>query len=65
MQKNIGDIYEGMDLTCDTHPSDETVNLKAYLDAISTFKAGDVAVFWERICWSSIPSWSYLTTPTV
>jgi len=44
MQKNIGDVYNNMDLTCDTFPSDDTVDPKAYLDAISTFQAGDVAI---------------------
>jgi hypothetical protein len=44
MQKNIGDVYNNMDLTCDTFPSDDTVDPKAYLNAISTFQAGDVAI---------------------
>lgn len=44
MQKNIGDVYKDMDLTCETYPSDETVDPKAYLDAIKTYKAGDVAI---------------------
>ena len=44
MQQNISDVYKGMDLSCDTYPSDETVNPKAYVDAISTFQAGDVAI---------------------
>lgn len=44
MQKNIGDVYNQMDLTCDTYPSDETIDPKAYIDAISTFQPGDVAI---------------------
>lgn len=44
MQKNIGDVYNNMDLTCDTFPADGTVDPKAYLDAIATFQAGDVAI---------------------
>ena len=44
MQENIGDFYKDMDLACDTYPSDETVNPKAFLDAVTTFKAGDVAI---------------------
>ena len=44
MQTNIGNVYKDMDLTCDTYPSDDTVNPKAFNDAISTYKAGDVAI---------------------
>jgi len=44
MQKNIGDVYSDMDLTCDTYPSDTSVDPKAYIGASSTYKAGDVAV---------------------
>mmetsp|Transcript_13222 Transcript_13222/g.23648 ORF Transcript_13222/g.23648 Transcript_13222/m.23648 type:complete len:448 (+) Transcript_13222:2-1345(+) len=44
MQKNIGDVYKDMDLGCDTYPSDQTADPKAYIDAIATFKAGDVAI---------------------
>lgn len=44
MQKNIGDVYKDMDLTCDTYPSDETIDPKAYLSAIKTYQAGDVAI---------------------
>jgi D-galacturonate reductase len=44
MQSNIGDVYGGMDLTCETFPSDNEVNPKAYVDGSKSFKAGDVAV---------------------
>mmetsp|Transcript_31778 Transcript_31778/g.32027 ORF Transcript_31778/g.32027 Transcript_31778/m.32027 type:complete len:370 (-) Transcript_31778:1308-2417(-) len=44
MQKCIGDVYDDMDLRCDTYPSDESVDPKAYLTAIETYKRGDVAV---------------------
>ena len=44
MQKNIGDVYKDMDLTCDTYPSDTTINPTAYLDAIKTYQPGDVAI---------------------
>lgn len=44
MQKNIGDVYKDMDLTCDTYPSDDTVDPKAYVDAISTYQPGDIAI---------------------
>ena len=44
MQKNIGDVYKNMDLTCDTYPSDTTINPTAYLDAIQTYQPGDVAI---------------------
>jgi D-galacturonate reductase len=44
MQKCIGDVYKGMDLSCETFPSDEQVDPKAYEGAVQSFKAGDVAV---------------------
>ena len=44
MQRNIGDVYRDMDLACETYPADNAVNPKAYLDAIPTFKPGDVAI---------------------
>lgn len=44
MQSNIGNVYQDMDLTCDTFPTDDTVDPEAYEKAIQTFKAGDVAV---------------------
>jgi len=44
MQKNIGDVYADMDLTCDTFPADDEVNPKAYEVAIGAFVPGDVAV---------------------
>lgn len=44
MERNIGRVYKDMDLTCDTFPSDTEVNPKAYVDAVKTCQAGDVAV---------------------
>ena len=44
MQKCIGDVYADMDLTCETFPGDNEVNPKAYVDAIASFQAGNVAV---------------------
>lgn len=44
MQKQIGDVYQGMDLTCDTFPADDAIEPKAYCDAVQTFQKGDVAV---------------------
>mmetsp|Transcript_31519 Transcript_31519/g.75300 ORF Transcript_31519/g.75300 Transcript_31519/m.75300 type:complete len:432 (+) Transcript_31519:102-1397(+) len=44
MQRNIGDVYEDMDLTCDTYPADDSVDPKAYLNAVKTYKPGDLAI---------------------
>lgn len=44
MQKQIGDVYRDMDLTCETFPHDEEVDAQAYQKAISTFQPGDVVV---------------------
>jgi D-galacturonate reductase len=44
MQRCIGDVYGGMDLSCETFPGDDQVDPKAYVGASATFKAGDVAV---------------------
>ena len=44
MQKCIGDIYSGMDLTCETFPGDDEVKPNAYVDAAQSFHPGDVAV---------------------
>ena len=44
MQKNIGDVYKDMDLTCDTFPADTEVDPAAYKTAVTSFKPGDVAV---------------------
>lgn len=44
MQKNIGDVYADMDLTCDTFPDDTQVDPQAYEKAVQTYKAGDVAI---------------------
>jgi len=44
MQRCIGDVYSGMDLTCETFPSDYEVDPKAYVTASDTFKKGDVAI---------------------
>jgi len=46
MQKAIGEVYSGLDLTVDTYPNDDICNPLSYIDAISTFKAGDaVTIF--------------------
>jgi D-galacturonate reductase len=44
MQKCIGDVYGGMDLTCDTFPGDDEVDPKAFQAATKSFQKGDVAV---------------------
>ena len=44
MQRCIGDVYGGMDLTCDTFPGDDEVDPAAYEDATKSFQPGDVAV---------------------
>lgn len=44
MQKQIGDNYKDMDLTCETFPKDDECDPKAYVSAIETFTKGDVAV---------------------
>jgi D-galacturonate reductase len=44
MQRCIGDVYGGMDLTCDTFPADDQIDPVAYKAAVKDFKAGDVAV---------------------
>jgi D-galacturonate reductase len=44
MQKCIGDVYGGMDLTCDTYPPDDQVDAKSYENAIRSFQPGDVAI---------------------
>jgi len=44
MKKCIGDVYKDMDLTCDTFPTDDTVNPRSYVDAVASCKPGDIAV---------------------
>ena len=44
MQRNIGDVYSGLDLACDTFPADDAVDPKAYIAAMDTFKPGDVCI---------------------
>eukprot|EP00566_Odontella_aurita_P010413 CAMPEP_0113581564 /NCGR_PEP_ID=MMETSP0015_2-20120614/31378_1 /TAXON_ID=2838 /ORGANISM="Odontella" /LENGTH=424 /DNA_ID=CAMNT_0000486037 /DNA_START=231 /DNA_END=1505 /DNA_ORIENTATION=- /assembly_acc=CAM_ASM_000160 len=44
MQRCIGDVYGGMDLTCETFPGDDAVDPRGYVEASSKFKAGDVAI---------------------
>jgi len=44
MQTNIGDVYSGMDLTCETFPADGTVDPQAFRSAVATFGPGDVAI---------------------
>jgi len=44
MQSCIGDVYNDMDLTCETWPADDTVDPKAYTTASAAYKKGDVAI---------------------
>jgi D-galacturonate reductase len=44
MQKNIGDVYKDMNLSCDTFPRDDQVDPAAYKTAIQAFQSKDVAV---------------------
>ncbi|ACI65311.1 predicted protein [Phaeodactylum tricornutum CCAP 1055/1] len=44
MQKNIGDVYNDMDLTCETFPEDTVVDPLAYEVAAKAFYPGDVAI---------------------
>jgi D-galacturonate reductase len=44
LQRNIGDVYSHMDLTCETFPDDTVVDAQAYETAIASFRPGDVAV---------------------
>ena len=53
MQRNIGDVYSGLDLACDTFPADDAVDPKAYIAAMDTFKPGDVCIIFtpdEYVC---------------
>lgn len=43
LKRSIGDVY-GLDTAVETFPRDGTVNPEAYLDAIATCSAGDVAI---------------------
>eukprot|EP01039_Chlorochromonas_danica_P007292 gene7292-8069_t len=46
LQKAIGNVYQGLDLTLETFPGDQEVNPKAYLTALDSFQAGDaVTIF--------------------
>jgi D-galacturonate reductase len=42
MKNAIGNVYSGLDLTVDTYPDDNICNPYSYIDALSTFKKGDV-----------------------
>lgn len=44
LQQAIGNVYSGLDLTLETFPKDDEINPNAYIDAIKTFKKGDVAI---------------------
>eukprot|EP00635_Sarcinochrysidales_sp_CCMP3193_P007847 CAMPEP_0118908554 /NCGR_PEP_ID=MMETSP1166-20130328/11510_1 /TAXON_ID=1104430 /ORGANISM="Chrysoreinhardia sp, Strain CCMP3193" /LENGTH=424 /DNA_ID=CAMNT_0006847949 /DNA_START=13 /DNA_END=1287 /DNA_ORIENTATION=- len=45
LQRVIGDVYEGLDPSCmETYPADDVVDRKAYLQALTHFKAGDCAI---------------------
>lgn len=46
LQRAIGNVYQGLDLTLETFPGDQEVNPKAYLTALDSFQAGDaVTIF--------------------
>ncbi|RYH22597.1 Gfo/Idh/MocA family oxidoreductase [archaeon] len=46
LQKAIGDVYSGLDLTLDTFPADDVVDAEAYKRAIDSFHPGDcVTIF--------------------
>lgn len=44
IQKMISDAYVGLDVTLETFPADNVINENAYIDAIESFQAGDVAI---------------------
>ena len=44
MDKMIGQKYEGLDLTCETWPSDSEVDPLAYKTAVAQYKKGDLAI---------------------
>lgn len=44
MHKNISQVYDDMDLTCETWPADDKVDPQAYIGAASQFQPGDIAV---------------------
>lgn len=44
LQRNIGDVYHGLDTSVETFPQDTEVKASAYLDALETCKPGDVAI---------------------
>lgn len=44
MKRCIEEVYNDMDLTCETFPSDTEVDPAAYIKASSSFKAGDVVI---------------------
>ena len=44
IQSAIGDVYSGLDLSMDTFPKDNEINPKAYLEAIKTFRKGDIVI---------------------
>jgi len=44
MKRCIEEVYNDMDLTCETFPGDYEVNPKSYVNASASCKPGDVAV---------------------
>ena len=44
MEKNIGQVYKDMDLTCETFPADDQVDPQAYKTAVQSFQPGDIAI---------------------
>lgn len=46
MQRAIGDVYAGLDLSVDTFPADNIVDANSYIAALDTFSPGDaVTIF--------------------
>jgi D-galacturonate reductase len=41
LQKKIGDVYDGLDLSFDSYPQNDECKPDAYLDAIASFQPGD------------------------
>eukprot|EP00667_Euglena_gracilis_P018458 EG_transcript_19603 len=44
MQRCIGDVYAGLDLTCETYPRDDEFDPNAYVPALDSFGRGSAAV---------------------
>lgn len=44
MTRCIQNVYKDMDITCETFPPDDQIDPRAYVAAISTYRAGDAAI---------------------